>query len=130
MKFTVFVFLWLLAALGPLAHAQNPSPATAANGSIVLIAQFEISPGREEQFKQRALAFAKMAEQAVPGVVYRLHNRPEQPGQFVFYEFFPSKAALDKVQSEVTAAHRAQFGPTPAGMFAKPPTEVRWTPLN
>ncbi|MGL4576054.1 MAG: putative quinol monooxygenase [Burkholderiaceae bacterium] len=129
MKFIVSAFLCVLTALLPMAHAQSPSPA-AADGPIVLIVQFEISPGREEQFKQRALTYAQMAQQAVPGVVYRLHSRPEQPGQFVFYEYFPSKAALDKVQNEVTAAHRAQFGPTPAGMFAKPPAEVRWAPLN
>lgn len=117
---------------GAAFHAKSSTaPATATHAQpFVLIAQFRISPGREEQLRTRALAFAQMAQQAAPGVLYRLHVHPDRSGKFVFYEFFPSRAAYDKVQTDVVTAHRAVHGPTPAGMFAAAPVEQEWRPLN
>ena len=121
--------LALAACLGTGARAQTNPPAP-PDAPFVLIANFEISPGREEQFRMRALAFARMAEEQVPGVIYKLHVSASSPGRFVFYEYFPNKAAYERVQQDVTAQHRAVHGPTPQGMFARPPAEERWTRLN
>lgn len=117
----------LALALGGCSHRTMAPPPEAP---IVLVATFEIAPGREQEFKDRALAFAEMAEAAEPGVVYRLHESKDRPGSFLFYEIFPSKAALERVQNDVTPAHRAKYGPTPAGLFVRPPEEQSWTPLN
>lgn len=121
----------LLAAL----IAMTPTPARAqtmdsGNRPIVIVATFDIAPGREAQFRERSLAFARMAQEAVPGVVYRLHLTTGASPRFVFYEYFPSKAAYDRVQGDVAAAHRERFGPTPAGLFASPPSIQQWEPLN
>ena len=122
-------FLAGLVAVGCIQLAGAQDLRQSPDSPVVLVAEFHIAPGREDQFRTRALAFAKLA-QAVPGVVYRLHMHPTESGRFIFYEFFPNQASLERVQNEVAARHRAENGPTPPGMFAKPPSEARWLPLN
>jgi quinol monooxygenase YgiN len=66
-----------------------------SDNAIVLNVHMEAAPGREKDLEQ-ALSALIAPTRGEPGcLAYRLHNDPQHPGRFMFYEKFADQAALD-----------------------------------
>jgi quinol monooxygenase YgiN len=108
----------LVAAAWSLAGVPN---AFAADESVVVIARYFITPGREAEAEprlQKALEFMRKAE---PTHSFRFHRSLKDPSVYLFYEVYPSQAALDEHRRVTNPARAKELGPTPPGLLARPP---------
>jgi quinol monooxygenase YgiN len=114
-----------------LCAALVPSPAAlAADEPVVLISRFFVNPGQEAVFEQRTLKAVEFVRKAEPEVIYRLQRSITNPLQYVFYEVYPSQAALDRHMKETLPAFAKEVGPRPEGMLARPPENEKLVPLG
>jgi len=92
-----------------------------ADERVVIVARYSPTPGREAELEARLLRALKFMKQAEPNVSYRLHRSAKEPTVFLFYEVYPSQAALDQHLTETLMAFRKEAGPVPEGIFSRSP---------
>jgi quinol monooxygenase YgiN len=90
-----------------------------ADEQVIVAARFYPAPGREAELETRLLRVANFVKQAEPNITYRLHRLTKEPTVFLFYEVYPSQAALDQ-HRQMIAAFRQEQGPPPEGIFSRP----------
>ena len=99
----------------------SPSAATAADEPITITARFSPAPGREAEAQARLLQVVAYVRRVEPGAMYRLHRSSGEPTTFLFYETYPSQAALDHHSKVTLPAFAKEYGPTPEGLWAGAP---------
>lgn len=114
-----------------LCTATVPSTAVhAADEPVVLISRFYVNPGQESVFEERTLKAVEFVRKAEPDVIYRLQRSLTNPSQYVFYEVYPSQAALDRHSKETLPAFAREVGARPEGMLARPQENEKLVPLG
>jgi len=63
--------------------------------SITVIATFQARPGKESDLRTVLISLLTLTRKETGCVSYDLHQSPEEPAKFLFYENWTSKAALD-----------------------------------
>lgn len=115
----------LVAFLLGLAMAPIGSAARAADETVALITRVYIAPGQEAAYEERARRLVEYVRKAEPGVIYRHQRSKKDPSIYVYYEVFPSPAALENHAKVVLPTFNKEFGARPEGMFSRPP-ELEW----
>ena len=93
---------------------------------ITVIATMTAKPGMEARLKEELLHMVAETRKEEGCINYDLHHAADNPGRFLFYENWVSKAHLDRhAQSAHIQSFRAR-----AGDFLASPTEITlWTKL-
>src|SRR5882672_10786494 len=86
-----------------------------ADEQLIIVGRYYPAPGREAELETRLVRILKYLKQAEPTVTYRLHRSAKEPTVFMFYEIFPSQAALDHERETVAALRKRD--PPPDGIF-------------
>jgi quinol monooxygenase YgiN len=69
--------------------------------AITVVATFQARPGKESELRNALIGLLAPTRQEAGCLNYDLHQSPEEPAKFLFYENWTSKAALDAhLQSE------------------------------
>jgi quinol monooxygenase YgiN len=89
-----------------------------ADEQVIIVGRHHPAPGREAELEARLLRILNYLKQAEPNVNYRLHRSAKEPTVFLFYEVFPSQAALDHERETVAALRKND--PPPEGIFSRP----------
>ena len=91
---------------------------------VTLIAQFQAKPGLEETLKQELLALVPQTHSEEGCVDYILHESPDTPGAFIFYENWVDQAALDEHAAKPYI--EALLGKAD-DLLAEPPVLSKWS---
>jgi quinol monooxygenase YgiN len=102
----------VLLALAPYAHA--------ADEPVVVIVKVYPGVGREDELQARYLKQAEFLRRVEPNASFRLYRSLKEPVTFLWYETYPSQAALESHLKVAMPAFRKEFGPTPEGLVARP----------
>ena len=123
------MFRSILSVVGSIifvaALLTTPRAAFAADEPITISARFDPAPGREAEAEARLLQIVAYVRKAEPGAIYRLHRSSNEPTTFLFYETYASQAALEQHSKVTLPAFRKEYGPTPEGLWARPPGRTR-----
>ncbi len=84
---------------------------------LTVIAELIAKPGCEAELKTELLRMVEATRPEEGCVQYDLHVDTERPGNFVFYENWTSREALDR---HAAAAHMQAFGAKAGGLLAQP----------
>ena len=69
--------------------------------TITVVATFQARPGKESELRAALVGLLEPTRKEIGCVNYDLHQSPEEPARFLFYENWTNKAALDAhLQSE------------------------------
>ena len=101
--------------------AGTPLGVSVADDSVILIARFYATPGREAELEAIILKSVEFVRKAEPEITYRAYRSKKDPSVFVYYEVFPSQTAFDKHVKEILPAFRKEFGLPVEGLVARPP---------
>lgn len=104
--------------------------ALAADEPVILISRFSAAPGQEGALEDRLRKAVEFVRKAEPATIYRVQRSKKDPSQFVFYEVYPSQAALDHHAKVVLPAFNKEVGARPEGMLARPPESELFRPLD
>ncbi len=63
---------------------------------LTVVAEMIAKPGKEDALRAALLACVEPTRQEAGCVQYDLHEATDKPGQFVFYENWTSREALDQ----------------------------------
>ena len=63
--------------------------------NLTVVANFQAKPGKEVELKQILLNLVAPTRKESGCISYDLHQSPEDPAKFLFYETWASKAQLD-----------------------------------
>ena len=113
-KIALAVSLAALALAAPAAHAAP------AADKVVLVVKYVASPGREEEVAARFAKLAQVVAREEPGTTFIVYRSEKEPGAFVFYEVYGSRADFERHRDVVLARFRKD-NPAPEGLFAGPP---------
>ena len=94
--------------------------ALAADEPVVVIVKVYPGVGREDELQARYLKQAEFLRRMEPSATFRLHRSLKEPVTFLWYETYPSQAALESHLKVTMPAFRKEFGPTPEGLVARP----------
>ena len=99
------------------------------NGTLTVIASLKVKAGMEHDARVALLA-AVPATRAEPGcLAYDLHQSTNEPTEFLFYERWSDRAALD-AHSASTAPHRQELRQRLGHIVAGPPSVTVWTQIG
>jgi len=62
---------------------------------VTVVATFQAQPGKEAELRAALLGLLAPTRKEAGCMNYDLHQSPEEPAKFLFYENWTSKAALD-----------------------------------
>ena len=65
-----------------------------SDSQVTVVARFNAKPGKEDQLRKELLSLIPQTRAEPGNVNYDLHENPDAPGQFIFYENFASPEAL------------------------------------
>ena len=77
------------------ATAQGAKRAVVPKGGVVLTAMVKAKQGQEDAVKEALLALVEPTRKEPGCLVYNLHQSKSDPTQFMFYEQWVGKEALD-----------------------------------
>ncbi len=63
--------------------------------TITVVATFQAKRGQEAELQKALISLVAPTRQELGCINYDLHVSPEEPGKFLFYENWTSRAALD-----------------------------------
>ncbi len=63
--------------------------------TITVVATFQAKRGQEAELQKALFSLVAPTRQELGCINYDLHVSPEEPGKFLFYENWTSRAALD-----------------------------------
>jgi quinol monooxygenase YgiN len=101
------------------------SPTSFADETVAVVAHLRAAPGREAEAEARLRKVVEFVRKAEPGITYRLYRSKVDPATFVFYEVYPSRAAIEKHGKVTLPAFVKQHGKPAAGLFEGPPQAER-----
>ena len=84
-----------LAGLSCLGGETKAEAADVPKDAVILTAMVKAKPGQEEAVKEVLLALIEPTRQEPGCLCYNLHQSQADPTQFMFYEQWASKAAID-----------------------------------
>jgi quinol monooxygenase YgiN len=119
---------WVGIGLCAVLALTQTSNASAADEAIVIVAKF-VAAGREAELEARPLKTAAFVRKAEPNYIYRFQRSVKDPAVFMFYEVYPSLAALEQHSNVTLPAPRKEFGVIAEGLLARPPEIERFQPL-
>ena len=96
-----------LSVLTGEAMAQGAKRAGVPKGGVVLTAMVKAKQGQEDAVKEALLALVEPTRREPGFLCYNLHQSKSDPTQFMFYEQWVSKEALD---SHVKTPHMRALG--------------------
>jgi quinol monooxygenase YgiN len=96
----------------------------------MLISRLYAAPGREAELETRVLKSVEFVRKAEPTTVIRAYRSKKEPSVFVFYEVFSSQAAYEEHLNVTNPARVKEMGPTPDGLFLRPPEIEAFTTLR
>jgi len=70
--------------------------------AVTVVATFQARPGKEAELRAALMGLLAPTRKEAGCLNYDLHQSPEEPVKFLFYENWTSKAALD---AHLQAAH-------------------------
>jgi len=114
--------------IGVVALAAAPAISFAAD-PIAVIAHLHAGPGREAEAEARLRKVVEFVRKAEPTITYRLYRSDKEPGVFIFYEVYPSQAAIDQHRTVTLPAFAKEYGKPAAGLFDGPPQVEKLRPL-
>ncbi|MCX6622939.1 MAG: putative quinol monooxygenase [Acidobacteria bacterium] len=85
---------------------------------LTLVAEFQAKEGKEAEAREALLALIEPTRKEDGCVQYDLHVLNDQPGRFLFYENWTSRAELDR---HAASAHLAALGAKIPELFVAPP---------
>ena len=93
---------------------------------VTVVARMQAKPGMEAALKEQLLHMVKETRKEAGCINYDLHCAADDPGKFLFYENWVSKAHLD---AHAKSAHIQSFRAR-SGEYLAAPTEITlWTML-
>jgi quinol monooxygenase YgiN len=84
-----------LSVLNREATAQGAGDAEVPKDAVILTAMVKAKPGQEDVVKQALLSLVDPTRKEPGCLCYNLHQSKADPTQFMFYEQWASKEALD-----------------------------------
>lgn len=84
------------------------------NSKLVIIVEISAKPAQADGLRAGLLAMLEPSRAEAGCVSYTLHESPEKPGSFVFYEIWKDDAAFD---FHTHTAHFKQLGPAIASLI-------------
>jgi len=79
---------------------------------IVIIATFKAKAGQEKELEDALISIVPKVQEEEGTVMYTIHKSKADPGQFLFYEKYKDKAALELHSSTpYFKAFAGQIGP-------------------
>lgn len=97
------------------------------NAKVTVVATIKAQPGKEAQVRQELLALVPPTRAEDGCINYDLHQSPDNPTLFLFYENWSSKEALDRHSQ---SPHLRALGAKAAELFAAPPEIVLWEMIS
>jgi len=85
---------------------------------LTVVAEFQAIAGKEAEARAALLALIEPTRKEQGCVQYDLHVLNDQPGRFLFYENWSSRADLDR---HAASAHLTELGTKIPGLFVAPP---------
>jgi quinol monooxygenase YgiN len=82
--------------LGNLSEAAEVPGGKLPDGALVLVAQLTAKPGKEDEMKAALVEMVAPTLKEEGCLCYNLHQSNKDKAQFMFYEQWASKEALDK----------------------------------
>ena len=80
----------------PASRAQKPAPRALKEKQITFTVALTALPGEEDALAAEARRLIRPTRAERGCVQYILHRSKEQPGQFLFYEIWASREALER----------------------------------
>lgn len=93
---------------------------------LTVVAELVAQPGREAELTTELLAMVKATRQEEGCIQYDLHVSTDQPGNFVFYENWTSREALDR---HAASPHLQAFGVKAPDLLLQPARVLTYTRL-
>jgi quinol monooxygenase YgiN len=94
---------------------------------LTVVAHFQAQPGKEDALRQALLALVQPTRAEEGCVQYDLHEENAKPGNFVFYENWKSKEALDL---HMASPHFSAFLPRVPELCGEPPKIAMCTRIS
>lgn len=94
---------------------------------VTVIAFINAKPGKEAAVKQALLDLILPTRQEKGCINYDLHQWPEKPGHFVFYENWQNRETLD---AHLATAHLRAFEEIAGGWLAEPADIQIWEKIG
>lgn len=85
---------------------------------LTVVAEFQAKEGKEAEAEAALLALIEPTRKEAGCVQYDLHVMRDQPGRFLFYENWNSRADLERHSA---SAHLTALGAKVPELFAAPP---------
>lgn len=114
------MYKMFLVAISACVTAATFAPLHAADEPVVVISRFFIAQGKEAIFEERNRKIVEYVRKAEPDIVYRLQRSKRDPSQYVYYEVYPSQAALERHSKQILPVVLKELGPPPEGLLARP----------
>jgi quinol monooxygenase YgiN len=94
--------------------------------TVTVVATMNAKPGKEGEMKELLRGLLTPTRKERGCISYDLHENPEQPGKFLFYENWESKALLD---AHLKSKHMAAAFPQIKKLSATEPVISLWEKL-
>ena len=98
-----------------------------ASTLLTVVAEMQAKPGKEDELRAQLMALVCATNQEEGCVQYDLHQSIDQPGRFVFYENWTSRAALDKHSA---SGHIQAFRAINSSLLAEPARILLYTRIG
>ena len=80
---------------------------------LIIIAESIAKPGHEDELRQQLMTLIGPSRSELGCVQYTLHENPDNPGKFLFYEIWKDDAAFE---FHTKTKHFVEFGPKVANI--------------
>jgi len=94
---------------------------------LVVNVHFQAAPGKEAALKAGLLGLVEPTRKEDGCILYDLHQSPDDPGKFMFYEIWTSRETLDRHSA---SAHILAFRGVRDTLLAKPGDLTLWEKLD
>ena len=97
------------------------------NQPVTVVARMTAKPGKEAALKNELLGLVAPSRKDAGCLNYDLHQSPENPANFMFYENWESKALLDQ---HLATPHLKTFLAKAGDLLAGRPEIVLWEKIS
>lgn len=97
------------------------------NKPITVLARMTAKPGKEAALKQELLALVAPSRKDAGCINYDLHQLPDKPAEFMFYENWDSKPLLD---AHLATPHLKKFLAKAGDLLAGAPDIAIWDMIS
>ena len=97
------------------------------DGKVTVIANMRAKPGREQEVREALLGLCGPTRSEKGCLNYDLHQSPNDPALFLFYENWASKSDLD---AHSQSAHLQAWRKRATELLAEPAQVTRWSEIR